>query len=333
MRLIWAKLAVSRADTLAEVLSAVGRALSQQTRSSNDTAETAYRRLIRVSEALTKSLITADVPTGQGFGKALASLVMQAGGGKGTEAQKLREDAADTVLDLLIQILRLRFDLLFDSDLYRAVGSVRGWWRPAQPPKGVELKADRIAELAFAGLQVMARQGVFDKELREALVRRPGRERINAAGEILSQKDLSLSPRASHWLATGRDLAEAKSNDVVRELTDQASDDLLAHLLLAVSNDDGSPHALKIVADTIGVFEPAQANTVRVAASRLELTEQWAKALASKRQLSVFGTRGDIVTYDPLVHDSVSYKDFQARSESSPPESDASSTGGGGQFY
>jgi hypothetical protein len=302
-RAVWADLAVTRAGSLAEALQAIAKALSVQTENPHVSTDTTYRKLLRIADALGQTFLTADVPTGNGLGKAFAGLVILAGGAKGSESTKLREDSALTILDLLIQTLRLRFDALFDSDLYRAVGSIRGWWRPGHPPHEVEQKVDRIADLAFSGLHVLARQGVADKELRQALVASLGQPRINTAGQKISSRDSSLDPGISHWLASGRDLVKLQSNDVLRELNDQAADELLARLLVAVDGEEAGPQTLRSISETLELFEPSQASTLRAAAARLELIAQWAKALASKRRLSTYGDRGEIVQYDPAIHE------------------------------
>jgi hypothetical protein len=302
-RAAWADLAVNRAGSLAEVLQIVERSLSGQLDTLSDPTDTAYRKLTRISEALSGSLLGADVPTGQDFGKAFSNLVMLAGGRRGSESIKLREEAALKILELLIQILRFRFEALFDSDLYRAAGSVRGWWRPAQPPNMVEKKSDRIAELAFSGLHVLARQGVADRELRQALVAALGQQRVNIIGKEVSADDPSLDPALSHWLTTGQTLPDAKSNDAVRELNEHVVDELVARLLLAIDNEDGGPLPLKTVAESLELFEPTQASIIRAAAARSELIVQWVKALASKRRLSTYGVRGELVKYDPALHE------------------------------
>jgi hypothetical protein len=302
-RAVWADLAVTRAGSLAEALQTIAEALSTQSDDPQVSTDTTYRKLSRIAEALGQTFLTADVPAGAGLGKAFSSLVILAGGAKGSESVRLREDSALTLLDLLIQTLRLRFDAIFDSDLYRAVGSIRNWWRPARPPDKVEHKVDRIADLAFSGLHVLARQGVADKELRRALAAALGQPRTNAAGKSISSQDSSLRPDLSHWLATGYDLVEPQSNDVLRELNDQAADELLARLLLAVEGEEAGPEALRLISETLELFEPSQASTLKAAAARLELVAQWAKALASKRRLATYGSRGEIVQYDPAIHE------------------------------
>ncbi len=64
-----------------------------------------------------------------------------------------------------------RFDAADSKIAHQAVGMVRSWWRPARPPEEVERLSDRIARLAMQGLQILARQGVQDKELRSAVAK------------------------------------------------------------------------------------------------------------------------------------------------------------------
>jgi hypothetical protein len=299
---VWADLAVNRASSLADALRGINSAVAEQL-SEGDTALLAYRKLVRITQGLAQPLVTADVPTGDGFGRAFTDLIGQAGGGKGAEAMKAREDAALGVFDLLILILRLRFDALFDSDLYRAAGTVRGWWRPGRPPDAVEAKADRVVELALKGLHILARQGVRDVELRQSLVKSLDAVRVNAAGEAEASRDPSLDPSLSKWLATGQELAEARSNDAVREINERSTDELVGRLLIAVESLNGGSNELAGVADSIEIFEPAQSALLRGTARRVELMDQWVRALASKRQLATFGLRGDLVNYDPVLHD------------------------------
>jgi hypothetical protein len=300
---IWAELAISRASDLASSLRAVARASTEWLSQRSDSAELAYRKLRRICDALGQTLLTADVPAGPEFGEALTALVRLAGGGKGSEALKVREEAAIGVLDLIIQILKFRFDLLFDSDIYRAVGTVRGWWRPARPPDDVEHRSDRIAHFAMQGLHVLARQGVQDRELRLALTKSLGAARINSSGEAIAAKDISLNPESAKFLATGQELLVSRTNEALQDLNEQDFDDLLARLLLTTKNQDTSADTIRSIADAIDLFEPGQASIIRKAGSRLELMDQWVDALTGKRKLSTYAVRGELVEYDPAFHD------------------------------
>lgn len=301
---LWAELAITRAQSLSSALQRVSEALSQWLGDREEVIELGYRKVVRVCEALTRTLLTADVPSGQRFGLAFGALARLAGGGRGADVLRLREETAIAVLDLVVQVLRLRFDVLFDSDLYRAVGTVRGWWRPGRPPEEVERRTDRIADLAIEGLHILARQGVKDKELRLALSKSLEAARVNAAGSAIAASDPSLDPGISRWLATGQELAAARSSEAAKEINDQVTDDLVGQLLLSVTSQDVSPDTINSVADALELFEPNQAAIVRKAVGRIELIRQWIDALAAKRRLNIYSTRGELVPFDPLLHDS-----------------------------
>ena len=300
---LWAELTVTRAKDLSVALHTVSRALSEWLDQRTASRELAYRKLIRLCEALTQTLLIADVPSGQNFGQAFSGLVRLAGGGHGVEVRRIREEAASSVLDFVVQILRLRFDALLDSDMYRTVGTVRGWWRPGQPPDKVEQRTDRIAQMAMRGLHILARQGVRDNELRTALTRSLGTARVNSVGTAIASSDTSLEPEVSKWLATGEELRSVRSSDTIKEFNEQATDELLGRLILAASSDDVSPEAMTAIADALDLFEPNQATLVKKAAGRMIVIRQWVDALAAKRRLHLYATRGEITQFDPLLHD------------------------------
>ena len=301
-RTIWAEIAIDRASTLADVIGTVSSALSEQMKAVSNPVDTTYRKLIRICEALSAPLATADVSSGEGFGRSFANLILQAGGQKGAITARLREDTAVTVLELMVHLARLRFEVLLDADFYRAAGIVRGWWRPATPPSSIEAKCDRIAQLAVSGLHILARQGVRDDHFRQALSSSLGAQRVNEAGRAIAATDPSLDPSISRWIATGQALADKKTNESVREDNERLVDEILAKLLIAVDNQDSGPQALESVADSIEIMEPLSATTLRQGASRMRLIEQWSKALGDRRYVATSGDRGKLVRFDPALH-------------------------------
>lgn len=302
-RQMWAELAICRSETLSSALNKVARALSEHLGSASGAGDLANRKLIRIADALTQVLLTADIPTGPDFGKALRTLVQQGGSSRGAEALRLREDAATACLELIVQIVRLRFDALLDSDVYRAAGAIRGWWRPGRPPDVVEQKADRLLRLGTDGLVVLCRQGIMDRDLRQAMSGAFGADRVNTIGSQRSKNDPTLNAASSHWLSTGSDLPVARSNDNVREVVDHALHELVGQLLIAAEPQDASPQVIRSIADSLEVFEPSQSAILRLAADRTALINQWIAALAAKRHISLHGRRGETDGYDPLLHE------------------------------
>lgn len=302
-REVWAEIAVNRSDTLATVLQLSAKALSEDRHKLGYSVDTTSRKLNRLIAAIVKPMPIADVPTGDGFGAAFAELISQAGGRQGPETRSVREETALKTLDLLIQTLRLKFDATLDSDVYRAAAIVLAWWKPAQPPAPIESRAERIARIAMDGIHVLGRQGVLQKSMREALVSAFGTESIDRLGNAITSNDPSLDPAIASWISTGRTLGETRTNVAVREVNEQAFDETVAKLLLAIDGLDGGPQSLELVADDIEVLEPKHATTVRAGAKRAKLIAQWALAIGSSRRLSLLGERGQIVPFDPALHE------------------------------
>jgi hypothetical protein len=310
---VWAEIAINRAESLAGALETVANALSEDRRASDYTVDTASRKLNRIAVALRKLLPIADVPTGEGFGKAFSELVAEAGGRNGPESRPLRQETAVNILELMIQMLRLRFAATLDSDVYHAAGTVLGWWKPARPPEAVNSRAERIARIAMDSLHTLSRQGVSQRNLRQALVSAFGAELVNRIGAEIISRDPSLDPAIAAWLSEGRALAETRINPAVREVNEQEFDELVARLLLAIDNQEGGPQSLELTADEIELLEPGHTATIRAAIMRVRLVAQWAEAIGTRRRLVLSGERGGLVQYDPAVHEAEDDLQLSAR--------------------
>jgi hypothetical protein len=312
-RSVWAEIAINRAESLAAAVDILAQALADDRRTSNFTVDTASRKLNRIAVALQELLPAADIPTGEGFGKAFSGLVIEAVGRNGPETRTLRQETAQNILDLMIHTLRLRFSASLDSDIYRAAGAVLGWWKPARPPDAINSRAERIARIAMDSLHTLARQGVMQQNLRQALVTSFGAEIVDRIGAALTEKDPSLDPSIASWLSRGRALDEVRSNLAVREVNEQELDELVARLLLAVDNQEGGPQSLELIAGDIELLEPRHTSTIRSAVNRARLFAQWAQAIGTRRRLALSGKRGDLVQYDPAIHDTSDNLQMSAR--------------------
>jgi hypothetical protein len=308
-RSVWAEIAINRAPNLATALNTIGEALADDLRASKHTTDTAARKLNRIASALSEHLSLADVLTGEGFGRSLAALVSEAGGRTGPESKTLRHETALSVLDLMIQVLRLRFEATLDSDVYRAAGTVLQWWKPARAPDIILARSERIVSIAMASLHTLARQGVSQRNLRQALVTAFGAELVGRIGTEFVARDPSLDPAIATWLSSGRELVETRASSSVRDINEHALDELIARLLLTIDNQEAGPQELNLAADAIQLLEPGYAATIRSAATRGRLVAQWAQAIGGKRKLVLAGQRGEIVQYDPALHETQS--DFQ----------------------
>ena len=55
--------------------------------------------------------------------------------------------------------------------------------------------------------------------------------------------------------------------------------------------------------DQVSVLMPEEANTLSRVSDRLAQIASWVRAIARSRDMELLGVRGEIVAYDPAVHD------------------------------
>ena len=135
-------------------------------------------------------------------------------------------------------------------------------------------------------------------------------KRLSPLSEATSSTEpvLELRTETQAWT-----LPRAKSNPAVKEHNEREIDNLVANLLLAVDGHEGGPEELNRVADELEVLEPRYAATAGAAAARSRLIRQWARAIGENRGLAFSGDRGEVVLYDPALHEGDREFDISAR--------------------
>jgi len=300
---VWADLALANCSSIAEAITEIAKGLNSAEGLAAEDPVTPFRRLARACDALIVPLRVSELPAGPGLGAALRSLFNLSAGSATTEFVKIREATALAAMDLVITILRLRVETLFERDMYRAVSAPLNWWKPATPPPAVEERASRATNLGVDALLVVARQGHQDVELRRAIAAALGSKRIDEIASKKANADHSLLPEVSHWLATGRELPTATKNEALSELLEQEMDQLIARLAIERRRHESSPLDIRQIADEIEAFEPVQASMIKNVSTHLEVLGQSIDALLRKRGISVSPDRDEAVKYDPRSHE------------------------------
>lgn len=300
---VWADLALANCESIAEAIKEIADGLKIQQGEGPDDPLTPFRRLNRVCESLLKPLRVSELPAGSGLGAALRSLFSLSPASPTAEFIKVRETAALSAMDLVITILRLRVDTLFDGDMYRAVSAPLYWWRPATPPPSVDLRVDRAVNLAVDALLVVARQGHRDVELRRSIVAALGNKKIDEIASRKANADPGLLPEVSHWLSTGRELQAAAKHETLREVLVQEMDELIARMAIERKRFEMTPADVRQIGDVIEAFEPVHAATIKTVGTHLDLLGQSIDTILRKRGISVSPERDETVRYDPRSHD------------------------------
>ncbi|TWB08433.1 hypothetical protein FBZ99_11919 [Rhizobium sp. ERR 1071] len=300
---VWAELALANCSSIAEAIEEIADGLKSQQGRGPDDPLTPFRRLNRVCESLLKPLRVSELPAGPSLGAALRSLFSLSAASPTAEFAKVRETAALSAMDLVIAILRLRVDTLFDKDMYRAGSTPLNWWRPATPPPSVDERLNRLANLAVDALLVVARQGHKDVELRRSIATALGSRKIDEIASRRATADPSLLPEVSHWLSTGRELQAAAKNETLGEVLDQELDELIARMAIERKRFEMTPADVRQIGDAIEAFEPVHASTIKTVGTHLDLLGQSIDTILRKRGIFVSPERDETVEYDPRLHE------------------------------
>lgn len=120
---VWADLALAKCNSIAEAIDEIAKGLNSAESLAAEDPLTPYRRLARACSALIVPLRVSELPAGPGLGAALRSLFALSAASTTSEFVKIREATAVVAMDLVIAILRLRVETLFEQDMYRAVST------------------------------------------------------------------------------------------------------------------------------------------------------------------------------------------------------------------
>jgi molecular chaperone GrpE (heat shock protein) len=300
---VWAELALAHCESIAAAIEEIANGLNSQQSEGPDDPLTPFRRLNRVCESLVYPLRISELPAGPGLGAALRSLFSLTAGSTTAEFVKVREATALSAMDLVITILRLRVDTLFDPEMYRALSVPLNWWRPATPPSSVDDRVNRASYLAVDALLVVARQGHKDVALRRSIVAALGKKKVDEIAFNKAAADPSLLPDVSHWLSTGRELQNTAKNETLEEVLDQEMDELTARLAIERKRLEMTPSDIRQIGDVIEAFEPVHASTIKTLSTHLDVLGQAIDAILRKRGISVSPERDETVKFDPRSHE------------------------------
>ena len=302
-RRIWADIAFEHSSSREEFLARLNECIAHVKQEQGLTTDSLIRRLRRISNVIAEDLATAEKPTGSDFGNALRSFYSGRAIASGPHDRELREESADEFVRCLARIIRLNFRAASDPAVYGVLTALRRWWQPSSPPERFEALSKKVAHAGIDALHIFARQGLRNKHLREAIVDACGRSVVDQLSKATADADVSLPEDISYWFAHGSEQTGQKSTAAIEALSGKRLDEHIGRLLIAISSPDSNYRTIKAVADQVSILIPEEANTLSRASNRLSQITQWSKAAARSRDMELMGARGEVVAYDPAVHD------------------------------
>ena len=303
-RRVWAGIAFEHSSSRDEFLARLNECITHVKLKQGLTTDALIRRIRRISNVIAEDLATGEKPTGSEFGNALRGFYAGRAIASGPDDRELREESAAEFIRSLARIARLNFRAASDPAVYGILTTTRRWWQPSTPPERFEVLSKQLAHAGIDALHIFARQGVRNKRLRGALVDACGRDIVDLLSKAAADADVSLPEDISYWFAHGNEQTGVRSTDAIEALSGMRLDEHIGHLMIAISSPDSNSRTIRSVADQVSILMPDEADTLSRVANRLGQIASWTKAIAHTRNLELLGQRGEIVTYDPAVHDS-----------------------------
>lgn len=301
-RRVWVAIASDGCNSLTDFLGRLNKEITVAVKPLQGNADAICRRLRRINSALENVLATAEIDTGEEFGKQLRSLYLGHLPSAGPDDRELRRDTSQDYLESLRRIARLNFVARSDPAIYKVVDGIRNWWRPATPPENFEATARQIARLGVESLHSYAKQGVMNKPLREALVAASDKQTIERFAREFAAHSHGIDAEIAYWFINGKEPRETRSIRAVEAMSDTKLDEYVARLLISLDTSElrGSEleQALKDVVDIM----PAEGEILSGAIKRTAQIAQWGRAIARMRRIELKPLQNETVQYDPSVH-------------------------------
>ena len=298
-RRVWAK-ALLENVALSEAFECITRALAE---TSGMSGEARSLRLQRILEALNNQFTQADTQIDENFCNSFRNFVAKAFFHVPLPREyRTSSTAVEELVRASIYLIRLKFRLGADPDLYRAVALAErwlpdgGWVRFTGTSAGLKQLRSNLLE----GLLLLLERDKPDDALLEA-------HRLLSPSRKFAQQELwraeksahNLSPDVRRWLATGgTKKLMAKSADL-----DETDDLSIAMAMIVADNLRHRADAgIDTMLDDIRFKAPLHFDTI---ARVVDLTRQLIDRvtfLADRRQLRLFGSPGEVVDFSPHAY-------------------------------
>ena len=265
--------------------------------------DSSFKKIRRIFAAFENDLAVQDIENGPEFGKELSNLLFKSCPSGGPENKTLRNATGIEYLGSLRKILRLNVEANQDPSIYRIADRIQKWWAPASPPENIRHEIGQIARIGGKTIFLHAKRGIQNTGLRRVLNDLAGSQKMNKLLNNFAVKDLSLDETMSHWLSSGTAIKEVQKNQAVSQLTKNNENEYFAELIILLSSPSFERGNLDLLAETVEPIFPDEAASISKLASNLGLAQQWLTSLRKKRRLELISVRGNIVKYNPKLHD------------------------------
>ena len=303
-RKVWAEIALSGTNRFQTFLADVNSILpSALNRMNTVDPDSHFKRIRRIFSSFSDELAIQDLDNGPEFGKELNVFLHRHGATNGPESKKLKAEIGENYLSSIRKLLRLNLEANQEPEIYRIVGRIQKWWKPASPPEKVRTEIDHIVKIGAKTIFIHAKQGIQNVPLRRVLNSLVDSSSVNKILDAYASSDLSLDQKMSHWLSSGTEIKSQQKNEAVSNLNKKNEDETLAELMLLFDAPSFKAKSLAQITDNIDPIFPDESEMIITLKNNIGLVEQWFTTLIQKRGLELFCPRGEVIRYNPAEHE------------------------------
>jgi hypothetical protein len=303
---------VERALTLHEALEQLLEAAAGWKPGTESPATTQARRMRRVFVQLADVIESARSAQPQ-CGALIARLARPPGGRVEDVDASARDQLADSALQLVHLLLRVRFSLAADERTYEALTTLKAWFVQPMAWSRFAAKSDAAPVLARdleQAIEMLAKQGKGDEQLVARLKQLVGEEEVRRRLGAVADESSGIPPELREWLRTGQVARTSSKGDPNAALVEDAKRGAdVSTLAMMLRDAEGARQLAASAAEDalpeIEIFAPRSAAAVKDLGARLRVLTQQVESLAARRGLRTRGERGQVLEYAPLEHEIV----------------------------
>lgn len=287
---------LARSADLAEAMKQLAGAFRTLRPDTEVPADTLARRVTRTLTAMRAAILEIELEAGDDLGGALHSLVAGWIASVGRpQDEKVRIDLSREALLMLHDVLRTRFSVAADPEMYRVVEYCRRLCGGSVWPDEMRVPLERLTTDVTEALILLGRQGLMDQGLLDqlqTLCSYP--ERAQAVAKNIAAKHSELPEGVRSWLQRGRQVSIRNASESAEQIVAANADGSVGLALQEVRQARQMADTLtEPLSATIIIYEPTLSSATSELLNRIKSLALYVEQAAALRSIELYGVPGE----------------------------------------
>lgn len=299
---------LTHSETIAYLLSAIADAMAKLRPDTESPADSVARRQTRNLTALRNAIPTSELEAGNEIGQALhrlVSLPLRAVGRP--KEEKVQVELAQEIILLTHEIVRTRFSVATDPEVFKAVAYCRQLVGGGTWPEALQEALSLLIKDVREALILLGRQGVRDQSLLEQLdmlCNYP--QRAKAIAKEIAARHTELDEDTRQWLINGRVIQRREASSTALETAAREADESIGLALNAAREARQSLVGVREpLLSALDIYEQGLVNVTGDCFRRVEALLLQVEQVAERRALALYGQVGQEIEFSPKFFQAV----------------------------